>query len=112
MDQLDITGLSVFTKIGVYAWEQAMEQRLLIDISIPCDSSHYRDELSDAIDYDKLCQTVTAFVESHAFALIETVANQIAQLIQTNFAIQQVTVRVAKPHAIKNAANISVTVRR
>jgi len=112
MDKLDITALSVNTKIGVHAWEQRIEQRLLIDITIPQDVSHCQDKLVNTIDYEKLCQQVTSYVESNQFALIETVADSVAILIKDEFAVNQLTVRVAKPHAIKNAGNVAITVER
>lgn len=112
MDQLTISGLSVLTKIGVHQWEQAIEQRLVIDITIPTDVSHCQDELTRTIDYDKLCQQVTTYVESNHFALIETVAEHVAQRIKDEFKVSSLTVQVAKPHAIKNAANVAITVTR
>lgn len=112
MDKLDISKLSVSTKIGVHAWEQCVKQQLLIDISFPIDIANCQDELTHTIDYDQVCQQVTTYVESNQFALIETVANQVAKLIQDRFAVSQLTVCVAKPHAVKNAANIAVTVSR
>lgn len=112
MDQLTISGLSVLTKIGVHKWEQAIDQRLLIDIIIPTDIANCQDELTNTIDYDQLCQQITTYVESNQFALIETVANNVAELIKTHFAVKKVTVQVAKPHAIKNAANVAISVTR
>ncbi len=112
MDQLTISGLSVSTKIGVHAWEQCIQQQLFIDITIPIDCSNCKDELANTIDYDQLCQQITTYVESNQFALIETVANNVAKLIQDHFTVPQLTVCVAKPNAIKNAANVSITVHR
>ena len=112
MDSLHIKGLSVATRIGVFTWEQQISQRLSIDISIPADFSDCKDELANTIDYDKLCQHVTAYVETNAFNLIETVADKVARLIKEEFKLQQLTVSVSKPHAVKNAANIQVTVTR
>ena len=112
MDQLTISGLSVLTKIGVHKWEQAIDQRLLIDITIPTDVSNCQDELTNTIDYDRLCQQVTTYVESNQFALIETVAESVAQLIKDQFAVNQLTIRVEKPQAIKNAAGVAITVTR
>ncbi len=112
MDSLHIKGLTVATRIGAYAWEQQIEQRLLIDIIIPADFSACDDLLGKTIDYDKLCQLVTTYVESNAFQLIETVADRIALLIKTEFQVEQLSVSVSKPHAIKNAANIQVSVTR
>lgn len=112
MDTLDIKALSVNTRIGVHAWEQRISQRLLIDISIPADFTHCNDELGKVIDYDKLCASVTAHVESQTFQLIETVANSVAELVKTDFNLPAVQVSVSKPHAIKNAGDIRVTVNR
>ena len=112
MDVLKITALSVHTKIGVYDWEQKINQQLLIDISIPADFSSCEDHLSNTLDYDVLCQTVTEYVESNSFNLIETVAENVAQLIKNQFKVVQLTVAVSKPHAIKNAGGIQVIVTR
>lgn len=112
MDSLEIKALSVMTCIGVYSWEQKIAQRLLIDIIIPSDFNGCNDELAQTLDYSKLCQTVTEFVESNRFNLIETVASRIAELIKNEFKVAKLTVSVAKPGAIKNAADIRVTITR
>lgn len=112
MDKLDITGLRVSTTIGVFAWEQQIKQRLVIDLTLTGDFSNCQDQLSHTIDYDHLCQRITTHVESNTFALIETVAEQIVQLIQQEFRVERFSVRVSKPSAISNAANVSITLER
>lgn len=112
MDLLIVQGLSVHTQIGVYAWEQQIKQQLLIDITIPSDFSNCTDELNKTLDYDTLCKTVTSFVESQSFQLIEYVAHRVTQLIQQEFGITALTVAVTKPHAVKNASMIKVSVTR
>lgn len=112
MDLLTIKGLSVSTKIGVHNWEQQINQQLLIDINIPTDFSQCEDNITNTLDYDALCKTVTEFVQSQSFSLIETVANQVAGLIQEQFKVKDITVAVAKPHAVKNAGMIQVVVNR
>lgn len=112
MDTLQIKGLSIMTHIGVHAWEQKILQRLLIDISIPTDFHHCNDNLANTIDYDKLCQQVTQYIESNSFQLIETVAERVADLIKQTFNIPELTISVSKPQAIKNASDIRVTITR
>ncbi|PWY55144.1 dihydroneopterin aldolase [Legionella qingyii] len=112
MDTLNIKALNVSTKIGVYAWEQRINQQLLIDISIDTDFSACQEDLTKTIDYEALCDSVTHYVESKSFQLIESVANEVADLIKKQFKVTQITIGVSKPHAIKNAANIQVVVRR
>lgn len=112
MDTLHIKALNVSTRIGVYSWEQHINQQLLIDISIDTDFSNCQDNLNETINYATLCETVTDFVESRSFQLIETVANEVAHLIQQKFKVTQLTVGISKPHAVKNAGTIQVIVRR
>lgn len=112
MDSLHIKGLSLATRIGVYDWEQRIAQKLLIDIIIPLDVTTCQDDIANTVDYDKLCQLVTTYVEGQAFKLIETVAQGVAELIKTHFTVKEVTVRVSKPHAVKNAGDIQVQVVR
>lgn len=112
MDQLIINSLIVPTKIGVYHWEQQIDQNVLIDLIIPFDSSTCDDKLSNTVDYELLCLTITEFVQSRSFQLIETIANEVAQLVQQKFSIDSLTVKVSKPHAIKNAGPVQVIVNR
>lgn len=112
MDLLQISALSVMTRIGVHAWEQRIEQQLLLDIRIPLNLTICNNELANTIDYDKLCQRVTAYIETNCFSLIETVAEHVAQLIKTEFLVKELTVSISKPKAIKNAGNVTVTISR
>ncbi len=115
MNLLRIEALRTTTRIGVHAWEQGIDQVLLLDIDIPLSLEKLEkadDMLENTIDYDALCQHVTTLVESSAFKLIETVADRVIRSIQDNFGVQALTVRVSKPDAIANAGNISITMSR
>ena len=113
MDNLDIKQLKVQTHIGVYEWEQRISQPLAIDISIPIDlSGMTEDDLNLVIDYESLCKKVTTFAESSSVRLIETFANHLADFVMQECKVPQVTVRVSKSHAVKNAADIQITVNR
>ncbi len=111
-DTLRISALSANTRIGIHAWEQRISQKLLLDITIPIDLNEFNNELANTLDYDALCQSVTTLLESQAFGLIETVAEQVASHIKNTFNVKQLTVSVSKPHAVKNAGNICVTITR
>lgn len=112
MDQLDIIGLSLSTRIGIHAWEQRIQQKLMVDISIPMDFTQCQNNLKNTIDYDALTKRVTSFVEDNSFELIETVAEKIATLVKEEFKVSKVIISVSKPDAIKNASNIRVTLTR
>ena len=112
MDMLRIEGLRIETRIGVHAWEQKIDQVLLLDIEIPHDFSNINDSLEQTVDYAALCLHVTELVTSTAWQLIETVATTVAASIQIAFDLKALMVRVCKPDAIEAARNICVEVRR
>ena len=112
MDNIQISKLRIETRIGIHAWEQKILQTLLLDIYIPLDLSICKNDLNNTIDYARLAEECTNYIASHAFTLLETVAEQLAKHLKNCFAINSVTICVSKPHAICNAANISVTITR
>jgi 7,8-dihydroneopterin aldolase/epimerase/oxygenase len=112
MDMIRIEGLRMETRIGVHAWEQKIDQVLLLDIEIPHNFSNIDDALEHTVDYAALCHHVTELVTSAAWKLIETVATTVAASIQDTFSVKTLMVRVSKPHAIEAANNICVEVRR
>ena len=110
-DYIEIIGLEVITVIGVYAWEQAITQKLLIDITIPtnCNSN---DLLSETTDYAKAAELVCNYLTSLNFKLIETVAHETATLLLKEFNLPSIKISVSKPHALKQANNVRVTIER
>jgi dihydroneopterin aldolase len=112
MDTLSIEQLSVHTHVGIYDWEQKILQQVLIDVLIPCDVSNCKDHIKDILDYEALCSSITSYVESNSFQLIEHLANCVAQLINDQFKVGHVTVSVTKPRAINNAGVIKISITR
>ena len=112
MDRLEIKGLSVMTRIGVHEWEQKILQKVLIDIELPIDCTSAQETLSNTIDYNRLCQQITEYVESNRFRLIETCAEQLARHLKSEFDITKLCLKLSKPGAVKNAQNISVFLTR
>jgi dihydroneopterin aldolase len=112
MDQLIIQDLAVLTHIGVNDWEQRILQPVLLDIHIQTDFNNCQDKLENVLNYDALCQSVTRYVESQTFLLIETLANATANFIKEEFKLDKVTLSLSKPNAIKNAKNVKVIVTR
>lgn len=112
MDMLEIKRLQVNTRIGVHAWEQKIQQALFIDISIPIDCNAVEDDLDKTIDYEILCRKITKFFELNSFYLIEKAAIELSNFIKNEFNLTQLTISLSKPHAIKNAQDIRITLVR
>lgn len=112
MDLLEIRELSIKTHIGVYPWEQKILQEVLIDLSIPQDFAGSNDQLDKVLDYEALCNKINSYLAAQSFALIETLAEQLAFYLKEEFALKALTISVSKPHAIKNASTVRVTLTR
>ncbi|WP_199609428.1 dihydroneopterin aldolase [Flocculibacter collagenilyticus] len=114
MDKVFITQLKTDTTIGVYDWEKKIKQSLYFDIEMLTDTSvaAKNDDIKAAVNYAEVSEKVTKYVESRAFELIETVCEQLAQLILTSFNVQQVTIKVDKPGAVENAQSVGVEITR
>ena len=114
MDKVLIENLVVMTTIGVYEWEQKIKQKLTLDIEMNLNhiSAGKSDELSDAVDYSEVSQAVTRHIESGCFLLIERVAEEVAELIMSQFSVPGVRIRLFKPGAVANAANVGVDIKR
>lgn len=114
MDKVFVKGLRADALIGVYEWEHEQPQPLLFDLTMGWDQSAAAasDALEHALDYDTLSKAVVKLVESRPRQLIETVAEEVAQLILNDFHVATVTVRVSKPQAVAAAETVGVEITR
>lgn len=114
MDRISLEGLALEVIIGVHDWEQATPQPVLIDVDLYTDISAAAktDDLTKTLSYGDIARTVTRFAQDSRFNLIETLAEQLAALILSDYAADRIRVRVSKPQAVKSAANVSVTIER
>ena len=107
MDTIFLKELEAKTVIGAFEWERRIEQTVLIDIEMSTDISAVAasDNLEEVLDYKKVAKRVKDFAETNAFNLIETLAQKIAEVLIDEFDIQQTTVTVSKPRAIRGSKN-------
>lgn len=86
MDIVFIEQLSVITTIGVYDWEQTIEQKLVFDIEMAWDNrkAAASDDVGDCLSYADISELVINHVEGGRFALVERVAEEIADLLLQN----------------------------
>ena len=114
MDIVFIEQLSVITTIGVYDWEQTIEQKLMFDIEMAWDNraAARSDDVNDCLSYADIAETVVGHVEGGRFALVERVAEEVAELLLTRFASPWVRIKVSKPGAVARAASVGVLIER
>ncbi|CAM4137424.1 MULTISPECIES: bifunctional dihydroneopterin aldolase/7,8-dihydroneopterin epimerase [Lelliottia] len=114
MDIVFIEQLSVITTIGVYDWEQTIEQKLVFDIEMGWDNrlSAKSDDVNDCLSYADISETVVKHVEGQRFALVERVAEEVAELLLSRFNSPWVRIKLSKPGAVARAANVGVIIER
>ena len=113
-DFVKIKGLKVNAVIGVFDWERAIEQPLLIDVTMATDISKAgkSDDINDAINYKEVCDDITELCQQTKALLIERLAELIAVHILSKYNTTQVEVSVAKPTAISAAEAVAVQITR
>lgn len=114
MDKVFIKQLEVLTTIGVYDWEQQIKQKLVLDIEMAHDNRRAgaSDDVLDALDYSKVSQAVLSHIANGRFLLVERVAEEVAQLIMTQFGVPWVQIRLTKPTAVAEAQGVGVIIER
>lgn len=116
LDEIVLTGLTVFGRHGVYEHEREDGQDFTIDIVLrmPLEPAAESDDVADTVHYGELAEKVAAVVSGEPVNLIETLAERIAAVALDDSRVQNVTVTVHKPHAPipLDFADVAVTVHR
>lgn len=113
-DTVFIKGLKIDAIIGVYEWEQAITQPLIFDVEMFASqqTSALSDDIADAINYKTVCERIAVLSKTSKVALLERLAQLVAEMILTEFSAQKVIVTIHKPTAIKNADSVGVKICR
>jgi 7,8-dihydroneopterin aldolase/epimerase/oxygenase len=115
-DTIQITGLRVHGKHGVYDSEREHSQEFAIDAVLELDLSQASssDEVSDTLHYGELAQNLKGAVAGEPVNLLETLADRLAGICLADKKVLAVTITIHKPQAAQKhqASDISVTIRR
>lgn len=116
LDEIVLTGLTVFGRHGVYDHERENGQEFTIDLRLrmPLRDAAASDDVVDTVHYGELAERVAAVVAGEPVNLIETLAERIAEVALIDHRVQAVSVTVHKPHAPIALAfsDVAVTVHR
>lgn len=116
MDEITLTGLTVFGRHGVYDHERENGQEFTIDLRLMMSlrDAAASDDVVDTVHYGELAEKVAAIVAGEPVNLIETLAERIAAAALEYERVQFAIVTVHKPHAPipLTFADVAVTVTR
>ncbi len=96
-----ISGLEVFAYHGCTPEERERGQRFLLDLEVEYDAREAvnADDLSRAVDYDRLAAEVHDLAARERYDLIETLAAEIGAHVMRTTPARSAMVRVRKPEA-------------
>jgi len=116
LDCIRLQGLRGWGYHGVLEHEQVVGQEFVVDVDLWVDTvaAAGSDRLADTVDYGRVAADVHAIVTGERYALIETLANRVAEACLGYRHVQAVTVTVHKPAAPVPVPfhDVSVTVSR
>ncbi|WP_304640318.1 dihydroneopterin aldolase [Pseudomonas sp.] len=115
MDRIFVRGLAVDAVIGVYDWERDIRQPLVLDLELAWDirAAAADDDLSRTLDYAAISDRIITYVGESRFALVETLAERVAELVRSEFAVPWLRLTVNKPTAVSQATGgVGVIIER
>ena len=114
MDIVYIRQLKIDTVIGIFDWERKIKQTVSLDVDMAVDirSAAEAEDIDSTVSYKTVSDRLIDFVSASEFLLVETMAEEIAQLLRSEFNLPWVRLRVGKPAAIAAAADVGVLIER
>ncbi len=99
-DVIRLIGLSFYAYHGVSAAEKETGRQFEVDCELETDLAEagHSDRLDDTIDYSAVYTVIQDVVEGKAFALLESLAGELASILLDKFPIYRVTLKVRKLH--------------
>jgi len=113
MDQIVISELEVFFRVGVTAAERAKPQRLLLTVELDHDvtAAAAQDRLQKTIDYQAVAARLADFGRRRNWKLIETLAVEMAEMVLREFKPKRVTLEIKK-FILPKTRHVAVRVTR
>ena len=109
--KIRIANLRLRTFIGFNDEEREKQQDVVINIEIEhaIDPAAFDDDVESALNYKTITKAVIKHVETGRFLLLERLVNDVLAICSANPAVRRAEVTIDKPHALRFADSVSVT---
>lgn len=97
MITVELHGLKLFGRHGVYPEEREQGQDFIFDVELDVGDRGASDRLEDAVDYDAVARAVQEVSDAQAYNLLEALATALADELLRRFSAERAVVRVTKP---------------
>jgi len=109
-----IRDLVLDSYIGVYDHEKnsAQKIRINVDLSVIENMKSLNDDIDNVVCYEKIATAIETIVTSGHVHLVETLAENIAEMSLQDARVSCVRVRVEKLEAIRNTTSVGIEIER
>lgn len=114
MDIIFLGGLEVETVIGIYDWERTIKQKIFLDIEMAFDikKAAASDDIAHTLDYKAVSDRIVEFVETSEYYLVETLIEEIANILLNEFPTPWVKITLNKKGAVSRARDVGIIIER
>ena len=114
MDIVYLNDLRVETIIGIYDWERRTKQTVILDIEMGTDISKAAatDNIEDTLDYKAVAKRLLAYIGESEFELVETLTENVAEMLLKEFHVPWCRVRLNKKGAVRGVRDVGVIIER
>lgn len=109
--RIRVKDLRLRTFIGINEDEIVNKQDVLINLTIlyPAQDAVRDNDIEHALNYRTITKAVIQHVEGNRFALLERLTQELLDLVMNYGAVHYAEVEVDKPHALRFAESVSIT---
>ena len=113
-DVLYIKDLKVETVIGMFDWEREVRQIVTLDLELLTDirPAATSENIEDTLDYWSISQRLIQFIGDSQFFLLERLAEEVIAILQNEFGVSWVRLRLGKPGALPQAQCVGLVIER
>jgi dihydroneopterin aldolase len=94
---IELRGLELHAHHGVEQRERERGQAFLFDVWIDVEDDELDDRIENTVDYREVAAAVRALSSARTYALLETLAAELADELLERFPVARARVRVRKP---------------
>lgn len=109
--RIRIKDLRLRTFIGINDEEIRNRQDVVVNVTIlyPAVSAVQVNEIEHALNYRTVTKALISHVEENRFALLERLTQELLDIVMQYPQVQYAEVEVDKPHALRFAESVSIT---
>ena len=111
-DQIILKGIISECIIGINDYERKNKQKVIVDITIFHDFLNLDDDIEKTVNYSDIYKFAKKFISGTNYNLIETLGNNLAKKIISEFNIKKIKIELFKPSVYEKDETVSIKLER